>query len=230
MLNHNIKELSLSVSMEPTWGSAMSYEWNEEYFKKLSSFVEEEYQFGDVFPPKEDIFNAFWLCPIDEVKVVILGQDPYHGFGQAHGLSFSVKSDVPFPPSLVAIFKEIKSDLGIEIPVDGDLSRWARQGVFLLNSTLTVRANQPGSHQKKGWERFSDRVIQLINESGKAVVFVLWGAFAQKKASLIDHSRHLVLQAPHPSPLSSYRGFFGCKHFSQANEFLKNNGQFPINW
>lgn len=230
MLNHNIKGLPLGLTMEPSWASSLTDIWNEECFQKLASFVEDEYRLGKVFPAKEDIFNAFWLCPLDQVKVVILGQDPYHGLGQAHGLSFSVKSGVPLPPSLVSIFKEIKSDLGKEIPFEGDLSNWARQGVFLLNSTLTVRANQAGSHQKKGWEKFSDRVIQLINESDRPVVFMLWGAFAQKKASLIDHSKHLVLQAPHPSPLSSYKGFFGCKHFSQANEFLKNNGQFPINW
>jgi uracil-DNA glycosylase len=230
MLNQNIKELPFGLSIEASWASLLADVWEDEYFKNLIAFVQEEYQNEQVFPPQKDVFNAFLHCPANQVKVVILGQDPYHGKGQAHGLSFSVKSGMNLPPSLLAIFKEIKSDVGKEIPSDGDLSRWASQGVFLLNATLTVRANQPGSHQKKGWERMTDCVIQLINQSNTPIVFMLWGSFAQMKASLIEDSKHLILRAPHPSPLSSYRGFFGCKHFSQANEFLKTNGLDPIDW
>jgi len=220
----------MDVKIEPYWKEALSGQFEEGYFKRLVSFVKEEYQTQIIFPAGKEIFNAFNLCPMNQIKVVILGQDPYHGPGQAHGLSFSVKPGIPFPPSLLNIFKEIKTDLGIDMPPNGDLTRWASQGVFLLNATLTVRAHEAGSHQGKGWEEFTDEVIRVINHNQSNVVFLLWGSFAQKKAGLIDAAKHLILKAPHPSPLSSYRGFFGCKHFSKANEYLKLKGQIPINW
>ncbi len=220
----------MKLTIEPSWESALEKVLQQDYFKELASFVRDEYSNGKVFPPGKEIFNAFWHCPINKVKVVILGQDPYHGPGQAHGLSFSVKPGIPFPPSLLNIFKEIKSDLGKDMPPNGDLTRWADQGVFLLNATLTVKETLAGSHQNKGWEQFTDEVIREINESQPHVVFMLWGAYAQKKAVLIDESKHLILKAPHPSPLSAHRGFLGCKHFSQANSYLISKGIDPIEW
>jgi uracil-DNA glycosylase len=220
----------MKVIIEPSWEIALKKVFQQDYFKDLTSFVKDEYSNGKVFPPGKDIFNAFWHCPIEKVKVVILGQDPYHGPDQAHGLSFSVKPGIPFPPSLLNIFKEIKSDLGKDLPPNGDLTRWADQGVFLLNATLTVQATLAGSHQNKGWEQFTDEVIRKISDSQTHVVFMLWGAYAQKKAVLIDESKHLILKAPHPSPLSAHRGFLGCKHFSQANAYLISNGIDPIDW
>lgn len=220
----------MEVKIEESWKEVLVQTFDQPYFQNIVTFVKDEYSKGKVFPPGKDIFNAFEYCPIDQVKVVILGQDPYHGDGQAHGLSFSVKPGVPFPPSLMNIFKEIKADLGKEMPPNGDLSRWAKQGVFLLNATLTVRAHQAGSHQKKGWEEFTDSVIRSISLERKDVVFLLWGAYAQKKADLIDSHKHLILKAPHPSPLSAHRGFLGCKHFSKANEYLTSKGLDPIVW
>jgi uracil-DNA glycosylase len=220
----------MEVKIEPSWKSTLEQLFYQKYFKDLVAFVKDEYSNSNVYPPGKDIFNAFNHCPIDSTKVVILGQDPYHGPGQAHGLSFSVKPGVPFPPSLHNIFKEIESDLGKPFPPNGDLTRWADQGVFLLNATLTVRAHQAGSHQKKGWEEFTDEVIRTISDKREKVVFLLWGAYAQKKSLLIDSNKHLILKAPHPSPLSSYRGFFGCKHFSKANDYLIANGIKPIDW
>mgnify|MGYP003660035989 CR=1 FL=1 len=220
----------MQVKIETSWHNALRSTFEQTFFKDLVAFVRDEYGSTKVFPPGKEIFNAFEHCPIDQVKVVILGQDPYHGPGQAHGLSFSVKPGVPFPPSLLNIFKEIETDLGKPMPLDGDLTRWADQGVFLLNATLTVRAHQAGSHQKKGWEEFTDEVIRTISDRMEHVVFLLWGAYAQKKSALVDARKHLILTAPHPSPLSSYRGFFGCKHFSKANEYLVANGENPIEW
>ncbi|WP_268036619.1 uracil-DNA glycosylase [Algoriphagus sp. PAP.12] len=220
----------MDVKIEESWKEILGTTFDQPYFQNLVAFVKDEYSKGKVFPPGKDIFNAFDYCPVDQVKVVILGQDPYHGDGQAHGLSFSVKPGVPFPPSLMNIFKEIKADLGKDMPPNGDLSRWAKQGVFLLNATLTVRAHQAGSHQKKGWEEFTDSVIRSISQEREDVVFLLWGAYAQKKADLIDSNKHLILKAPHPSPLSAHRGFLGCRHFSKANEYLSSKGIDPIVW
>lgn len=220
----------MKVIIDPSWEISLKKVFQQNYFKELVSFVKDEYSNGKVFPPGKDIFNAFWHCPIDKVKVVILGQDPYHGPDQAHGLSFSVKPGIPFPPSLLNIFKEIKADLGKDMPPNGDLTRWADQGVFLLNATLTVRATLAGSHQNKGWEQFTDEVIRKISDSQTHVVFMLWGAYAQKKAVLIDEVKHLILKAPHPSPLSAYRGFLGCRHFSKANAYLISSGVDPIEW
>lgn len=220
----------MDVKIEESWKEILGTTFDQPYFQNLVAFVKDEYSKGKVFPPGKDIFNAFDYCPVDQVKVVILGQDPYHGDGQAHGLSFSVKPGVPFPPSLMNIFKEIKADLGKDMPPNGDLSRWAKQGVFLLNATLTVRAHQAGSHQKKGWEEFTDSVIRSVSQEKEDVVFLLWGAYAQKKADLIDSNKHLILKAPHPSPLSAHRGFLGCKHFSKANEYLTSKGLDPIVW
>jgi uracil-DNA glycosylase len=220
----------MDVQIEPTWKESLKTVFEKDFFKELVSFVKDEYQNKKVFPHGKDLFSAFNHSPLDQVKVVILGQDPYHGPNQAHGLSFSVKPGVPFPPSLLNIFKEIKSDIGKDIPPNGNLTRWADQGVFLLNATLTVRVHEAGSHQKKGWEEFTDEVIRVISAQRENVVFLLWGAYAQKKADLIDQSKHLILEAPHPSPLSSYRGFFGCKHFSQANTYLVSHGKQSINW
>jgi uracil-DNA glycosylase len=220
----------MNVTIEPSWKNALAHKFEEIFFNVLVDFIKDEYQSQMVFPPGKDIFNAFNLCPLDQVKVVILGQDPYHGSGQAHGLSFSVKPGIPFPPSLLNIFKEIKTDLSVDMPPNGDLTRWANQGVFLLNATLTVRAHEAGSHQGKGWEEFTDGVIEVINRTQSNVVFMLWGSFAQKKSNLIDAAKHLILKAPHPSPLSSYRGFFGSKHFSKANEYLEANGKTLVNW
>ncbi|SEF97666.1 uracil-DNA glycosylase [Algoriphagus boritolerans] len=220
----------MQVKIEDSWKKALSDVFEKNFFQRLVSFVKDEYQVNQVFPPGKEIFNAFNHCPLDAVKVVILGQDPYHGPGQAHGLSFSVKPGVPFPPSLLNIFKEIKSDLGIDMPPNGDLTRWSNQGVFLLNATLTVRANQAGSHQNQGWETFTDEVIKIVSSQRSNVVFMLWGAYAQKKAELIDANKHLILKAPHPSPLSAHRGFLGCKHFSKANQYLVEKNLQPVIW
>ncbi|MFN4000084.1 uracil-DNA glycosylase [Algoriphagus sp.] len=220
----------MQIKIEDSWKIALSDVFELDFFQRLVSFVKDEYQNHQVFPPGKEIFNAFQHCPLQSVKVVILGQDPYHGLGQAHGLSFSVKPGVPFPPSLLNIFKEIKADLGNDMPPNGDLTRWADQGVFLLNATLTVKANQAGSHQNQGWEAFTDEVIKVINSQRENVVFMLWGAYAQKKAELIDSEKHFILRAPHPSPLSAHRGFLGCGHFSKANQYLIEQKIEPIQW
>jgi uracil-DNA glycosylase len=220
----------MEVKIEAGWKIELAEEFEKEYFAKLAEFVRAEYKTNIVYPPAIKIFNAFDYCKFSDLKVVILGQDPYHGPGQANGLCFSVSEDIQKPPSLVNIFKEIKSDLSIEIPQSGNLERWAKQGVLLLNATLTVRANQAGSHQKKGWEIFTDAIIQKISQSKTGIVFILWGAYAQAKGSIIDQSRNLVLKSAHPSPLSAHNGFFGCRHFSRANEYLINNGLEPILW
>lgn len=214
-----------------TWKDVLGPEKEKPYFKDLMAFVERERATGKIIYPKNsEIFSSMQLTPFDEVKVVIIGQDPYHGPNQAHGLSFSVKPGVPFPPSLNNIFLELKSDLGIPAPSDGCLERWARQGVLLLNAVLTVEGGKPQSHSNVGWEQFTDTVIRTLAEERSGLVFLLWGAFAQKKAALIDRSRHFLLSSPHPSPLSASRGFFGCRHFSQANEILARQGETPIEW
>lgn len=220
----------MDVALEPSWKAALSPIFQSDSFLKLAEFVKQEYQQHQVFPPGKKIFSAFWHCPLPEVKVVILGQDPYHGEGQANGLAFSVAPGLPFPPSLLNIYKELKTDLGVPMPPNGDLSRWAAQGVFLLNATLTVRANSAGSHQNQGWETVTDAVIQTISREREGVVFLLWGAYAQKKEELIDSTKHYILKAPHPSPLAAHRGFWGCKHFSKANDYLESTGQTPISW
>ena len=220
----------MQVKIEKSWQEVLQVEFDKPYFESLVSFVKQEYASNTIFPPAGQIFNAFNTCPFNNVKVVILGQDPYHGPGQAHGLCFSVNDGIQFPPSLQNIFKEITSDLGIPVPKTGNLTRWAEQGVLLLNATLTVRASQAGSHQGKGWEEFTDAVIKTISEKAENVVFILWGSYAIKKKTLINASKHCILTAPHPSPLSSYRGFFGCKHFSQTNTYLTSKGKTPIEW
>ena len=220
----------MQVKIEKSWQEVLQTEFDKPYFENLVGFVKQEYASNTIFPPAGQIFNAFNTCPFNNVKVVILGQDPYHGPGQAHGLCFSVNDGIQFPPSLQNIFKEITSDLGIPAPKTGNLTRWAEQGVLLLNATLTVRASQAGSHQGKGWEEFTDAVIKTISEKAENVVFILWGSYAIKKKALINASKHCILTAPHPSPLSSYRGFFGCKHFSKANNYLKSIGKEPIAW
>ena len=220
----------MKVKIEPSWQSVLADEFEEDYFQSLVDFVKNEYQSTRIYPPGSQIFNAFDFCPFDQVKVVILGQDPYHGTGQAHGLCFSVNPGVTMPPSLVNIFKEIKTDLGKEFPPDGNLERWAHQGVLLLNATLTVRASDPGSHQNKGWEQFTDAAIQAISNARENIVFMLWGAYAQRKGEIIDRNRHHILQSPHPSPFSADRGFFGNKHFSQCNNYLVSKGISPIEW
>ncbi|HEX7492833.1 MAG TPA: uracil-DNA glycosylase [Bacteroidales bacterium] len=220
----------MDVKIDESWKLKLLDEFEKEYFIKLTGFIKEEYRISTIYPPGSLIFNAFNLCPFQNVKAVILGQDPYHGPGQAHGLCFSVREGIDFPPSLVNIFKEIESDLGHKKPVNGNLGRWASQGVLLLNATLTVRAHQAGSHQKKGWEQFTDSVISILNNEKQHIVFFLWGAFAQKKGESIDRSKHLVLESVHPSPLSASRGFFGNKHFSRCNEYLIEHSIEPINW
>jgi uracil-DNA glycosylase len=220
----------MDVRIEATWKSKLKEEFDKEYFIRLSEFVKEEYRTNTIFPPGSLIFNAFNLCPFDRVKAVIIGQDPYHGPGQAHGLCFSVRDGVDYPPSLINIFKEIESDLGYKPATGGDLTRWANQGVLLLNATLTVRAHMAGSHQRKGWEEFTDSTIAVLNSERNNLVFFLWGAYAQKKGETIDRNRHLVLESVHPSPLSAYRGFFGNKHFSSCNNYLKDHGIEPIDW
>ncbi|HRX11367.1 MAG TPA: uracil-DNA glycosylase [Draconibacterium sp.] len=220
----------MDVKIEESWKALLSDEFEKDYFSALTNFVRDEYKTYKVYPPAKLIFNAFDQCPFDAVKVVILGQDPYHGPGQAHGLCFSVNDGIDFPPSLRNIFKELKNDLGKEIPLTGNLTNWAKQGVLLLNATLTVRANLAGSHQNKGWEQFTDTVINKINENKNHVVFILWGNYAISKSKFIDQSKHLVLSSVHPSPLSASRGFFGNHHFSKANEFLEMHNLEPIQW
>ena len=220
----------MQVRIEPSWREHLQREFDAPYFAQLVAFVRQEYQQGKVYPPGRLIFNAFDQCPFDQVKVVIIGQDPYHEPGQAQGLCFSVPDGMQIPPSLVNIYKEIESDLGVKCPPSGDLTRWARQGVLLLNATLTVREHQAGSHQRQGWEQFTDAVIATLSRERTGLVFLLWGSYAQGKRMLIDTSRHLVLQSPHPSPLSAHRGFFGNHHFSQTNAWLQAHGQTPIQW
>jgi uracil-DNA glycosylase len=220
----------MEVKIEPNWKVKLTDEFNQDYFRRLAEFVREEYSKFRIYPPGKEIFSAFENCPFDKVKVVIIGQDPYHGPGQANGLCFSVRKGIPFPPSLINIFKEIENDLGTKLPEDGDLKRWAEQGVLLLNATLTVRANAPGSHQNRGWEIFTDAVIKKLSEEKEYLVFLLWGSYAQKKGEIIDTSRHLVLKSPHPSPLSANRGFFGNGHFSKTNEYLRSKGIKEIKW
>ncbi len=221
----------MNVKIDSTWYAALASEWDKPYFKSLTNFVRAEYTSGrSVFPPAGKIFAAFDSCPFDKVKVVILGQDPYHDFGQANGLCFSVNPGIPMPPSLVNIFREVHEDVGSPIPPDGDLSRWARQGVLLLNSTLTVAAHSPGSHQRHGWEEFTDEVVMRLATDRSGLVFMLWGSYAIRKGAFIDRNRHLVLTSPHPSPLSAHRGFFGNHHFSKANEYLRSHGIDEIIW
>ena len=224
------KRLIMNVQIEESWKKQLQAEFEKDYFIKLTDFVRNEYASTQIYPPGKLIFNAFNLCPFDKAKVVIIGQDPYHGPGQAHGLCFSVNDGVAFPPSLKNIFKEIQDDLGIPVPESGNLTRWANQGVLLLNATLTVRAHQAGSHQKKGWEEFTDASIRALAEQREHLVFILWGAYAQKKGAFIDRNKHLVLASAHPSPLSAYNGFFGNKHFSRANEYLMAHGETPVSW
>ncbi len=220
----------MDVKIESSWKTALQPEFEKPYFEALTSFVKQEYAQTQIFPPAKLIFNAFDQCPFDKVKVVILGQDPYHGVGQAHGLCFSVNDGIAFPPSLINIFKEIERDLGIPMPQSGNLERWAKQGVLLLNATLTVRAHLANSHAGKGWETFTDAAIEHLSRERENIVFMLWGSYAQKKGAVIDPSKHLVLKEVHPSPLSAHRGFIGCGHFGEANRYLVANGQEPINW
>ncbi|MCD8149084.1 MAG: uracil-DNA glycosylase [Clostridiales bacterium] len=212
------------------WAKPLSAEFRKPYYRDLYTKVLEEYRTRKIFPAADDIFNAFHLTPLSEVKVVILGQDPYHNDGQAHGLCFSVKPDVEIPPSLVNIYQELHDDLGCKIPNNGYLVKWAGQGVLLLNTVLTVRAHQANSHRGIGWEQFTDAVIEAVNREDRPIVFMLWGRPAQMKKSMLHNPKHLILEAPHPSPLSAYRGFFGCKHFSRANEFLAAHGIEPVDW
>lgn len=212
------------------WAKYLQEEYKKEYYKRLYETVKREYSEQIIFPPSDEIFTAFHLTPLSEVKVVILGQDPYHNHGQAHGLSFSVKPEIKTPPSLGNIYKELQDDLGCYIPNNGYLIKWAKQGVFLLNTTLTVRAHQANSHKDIGWGYFTDAAIRILNEQDRPIVFLLWGGFAQKKKSFLNNKKHLILEAPHPSPLSAHRGFLGCRHFSKTNEFLVQNGLEPIDW
>ncbi|MBK7174578.1 MAG: uracil-DNA glycosylase [Bacteroidales bacterium] len=220
----------MTPRIEASWLEVLEEEFRKDYFLQLKEFLLEERKVYTVYPPGSRIFAAFNSTPFHSVKVVILGQDPYHGPGQAHGLCFSVPDGVRKPPSLVNIFKELQDDLGIQEPLNGNLEKWAAQGVLLLNATLTVRSNQAGSHQNKGWELFTDRVISLISEKKSGIVFLLWGNYAQAKVSLIDETKHLVLRAAHPSPFSVYRGFYGCRHFSATNNFLSKSGIAPVDW
>lgn len=220
----------MDVKIEESWKKQLAEEFEKPYFEQLTNFVKQEYATQTVYPPARLIFNAFEQCPFDKVKVVILGQDPYHGPGQAHGLCFSVNDGVEFPPSLRNIFKEVKDDTGSPIPATGNLERWARQGVLLLNATLTVRAHQAGSHQKKGWERFTDTAIHKVADQLQNVVFILWGNYAISKSEFIDPAKHLILKSVHPSPLSASRGFFGNHQFSTANDYLIKHGKEPIKW
>lgn len=219
-----------NVRIEEGWKQALADEWNSPYFTELTSFVSARYKEARIYPPGSRIFAAFDACPFDKVKVVILGQDPYHGPGQANGLCFSVNPGIELPPSLKNIFREVQADTGSPLPADGDLSRWARQGVLLLNATLTVEEHRAGSHQGKGWETFTDHVIETLSRTREHLVFILWGSYAISKSKLIDHSRHMVLTSPHPSPLSAHRGFFGNHHFSTANAYLASHGKDPILW
>lgn len=220
----------MNVRIEDSWRQVLQPEFDKPYFELLTSFIRQEYSTKQCFPPAKLIFNAFDSCPFDNVRVVIIGQDPYHDIGQAHGLCFSVQEGVKVPPSLENIYKELNRDLGIPIPQSGNLQRWADQGVLLLNATLTVEAHRAGSHQNKGWEELTDAAIAALNAGREHIVFMLWGSYAQRKGQMIDRRKHLVLTAPHPSPLSAYRGFIGCGHFSQANNYLIQNGLAPIQW
>ena len=221
---------TMNVRIHESWKTHLQEEFEKEYFRTLAEFVKNEYLNKTVYPPPEAVFRAFDTCPFDRAKVVILGQDPYHGINQANGLCFAVNDGIQLPPSLQNIFKELNSDLNIQIPKSGNLQRWADQGVLLLNSVLTVEKDQAASHQKKGWEIFTDKIIEVINENCDHVVFILWGAYAQKKAAFVDRKKHLVLESVHPSPLSSHRGFFGSKPFSKANDWLQKKQIKPINW
>lgn len=218
------------VRIAEDWKSILSEEFSKPYFDNLVDFVKQEYASTEVFPAGGNIFRAFDKCPLDRLKVVIIGQDPYHGPGQANGLCFSVNDGIAFPPSLQNIFKEVHADTGADIPLSGNLDRWAEQGVLLLNAVLTVRAHQAASHAGRGWEQFTDAVVRAIAERKEGVVYMLWGSYAQKKGAIADPRRNLILRAVHPSPLSAYRGFFGCKHFSQANDYLRGIGREPIEW
>ena len=220
----------MPVKIEESWKLQLAGEFEQPYFKSLVEFIKNETTQHTVYPSGKLIFSAFEHCPFDATKVVIIGQDPYHGAGQANGLCFSVSDGVAMPPSLKNIFKEIKEDLGKELPTTGNLERWAAQGVLMLNATLTVRANEAGSHQKKGWEQFTDAAIQLLSDKKENLVFILWGAYAQKKGTIINTAKHLVLKAAHPSPFAAYNGFFGCAHFSKANEYLNLKNKKPIEW
>jgi uracil-DNA glycosylase len=220
----------MNVRIDESWRQVLQPEFDKPYFELLTNFVRNAYRTTQCFPPAGQIFRAFDLCPFNRVRVVIIGQDPYHDFNQAHGLCFSVQDGVRVPPSLENIYKELNRDLGKPIPTSGDLTHWAEQGVLLLNATLTVEAHRAGSHQGKGWEELTDAAIQALNNQRENVVFMLWGSYAQRKGQFIDRRRHLVLTAVHPSPLSAYRGFIGCGHFSQANAYLQQHGQTPINW
>ena len=221
----------MEVKIEESWKKVLQKEFDEKYFEDLIAFVKSEYQKTTVYPPAKFIFNAFDLTPFDKVKVVVLGQDPYHGPNQAHGLAFSVSDNVPIPPSLVNIYKEIETDLGVKTKNSkGNLENWAKQGVLMLNATLTVRAHNAGSHQNKGWEKFTDAVVKILSEQKENLVFILWGSYAQKKGGVIDENKHLVIRSPHPSPLSAYSGFFGSKPFSQTNSYLIFSGSDPIEW
>lgn len=221
----------MEVKIEPSWKEQLQGEFEKEYFAELTNFVKKEYQEGVVYPAPKNIFRAFDLCPFDKAEVIILGQDPYHGIGQANGLAFAVDEHTKVPPSLQNIFKEIASDIGKPlVHTSGDLTRWAEQGVLLLNATLTVRAHSAGSHQNQGWEQFTDAIIHTLSEKRENLVFILWGNYAKAKGAHIDRTKHLVLEAPHPSPFSAASGFFGCKHFSKANEYLALHGKQPIDW
>lgn len=220
----------MDVKIEQSWKEVLNEEFNQEYFLKLASFVKDEYKSKRIFPPADKIFNAFNLCSFNDVKVVIIGQDPYHGEGQANGLSFSVNDGIRIPPSLINIYKELKSDLRINPPNSGNLERWSKQGVLLLNATLTVQKSTPNSHQGKGWEKFTDAVIKQISDRKENVVFILWGAYAKKKGEVIDRNKHFVIESPHPSPFSADRGFFGSKPFSKTNTYLKSKGLKEISW
>ena len=216
--------------IDSQWQEALKEEFQKDYYHELMAKVSEAYENNQVFPPANEVFNALNLTPLSQVKAVIIGQDPYHDVGQAHGLCFSVKPGVKVPPSLVNIYKELHDDLGCSIPEDGYLVKWATQGVLMLNTVLTVNAHEPNSHKGYGWEKFTDAIISKVNEEDRPIVFLLWGASAQKKKKLLNNPKHLILEAPHPSPLSVYRGFWGCKHFSKTNDFLVNNGIEPIDW
>lgn len=220
----------MEVRLDPSWKALLQEEFGKPYFEQLVAFVKKEYQEHTVYPPGKFIFNALDSCPVDRVKVVVLGQDPYHGPGQANGLAFSVNDGIPTPPSLINIYKEIESDLGKKMPKSGNLERWAKQGVLLLNATLTVRAHTAGSHQNQGWEVFTDAVIKALSDQREHLVFLLWGNYAQRKGAHIDTTKHLVLKSAHPSPLSAYNGFFGCRHFSQTNQYLVDHGLTSIDW
>ncbi|MEQ8904052.1 uracil-DNA glycosylase [Ekhidna sp.] len=220
----------MTVKIESSWKSHLEPEFEKDYFKSLVSFLRDEYATKTIYPPGSKIFNAFDHCPFQKLKVVIVGQDPYHGPGQANGLCFSVADGVRQPPSLQNIFKEVQKDLGQPVPQSGNLERWADQGVLLLNATLTVEARKAGSHQNRGWEQFTDTVLQLVSDKKENIVFILWGAYAQKKGAFLDQQKHLILKSPHPSPFSAHSGFFGSKPFSRANQYLSSKGLTPINW